>query len=367
MFKRLALMLIAVALVVGGIAAVKMRQIAAMKAMFSAAPPAVAVVPTQVTAERWPRALAAVGSFAPVQGVDVTTEVAGQVSALHFESGQRVTKGEVLLSLDTSVDEAELAGLVAEQKLMQLQFERAARLLKEKTVAQQQYDDAAAKRDEAAALVEAKRAHLAKKTIRAPFTGVLGIRKVDVGQYLKEGAAIVPLQTLDPIYVDYALPERHFGTLKLGQEVAVTVQAYGGERFSGRITAFDPGLDPGTRNIRIRATLPNPDERLRPGMFADVSTLEGADADVLTVPTTAVTYTPYGNSVFVIKDEGGKLTVTRQQITTGETRAGRVAVTQGLAAGDRLVAVGHNKLRNGMSVKLATPAPAANATAGNAP
>lgn len=367
MFKRLMLMLLVVALAGGGIAAVKMRQITAMKAKFAAPPPAVAVVPAVVTAERWPRTLSAVGSFAPVQGVDVTTEVAGQVSALRFESGQRVNKGDILLALDASVDEAELAGLAADLKLSQLQYERAARLLKEKTMSQSQYDEATAKRDQAAALVEAKRAHIAKKTIRAPFSGVLGIRKVDVGQYLKEGAAIVPLQVLDPIYVDYALPERHFGVLKLGQQVDIGVQAYAGERFGGRITAFDPGLDTGTRNIRIRATLPNPDERLRPGMFADVRTSEGSDEDVLTIPTTAVTYTPYGDSVFVIAGEGEKLSVNRRQITTGETRHGRVAVTKGLDAGERVVAVGHNKLRNGMTVKLAAPPAEGEATAENTP
>lgn len=364
MFVRLVLMLVIVAAVGGGLFKLKMNQFAAMKAQFSVVPPPTEVTTAEVQKESWQRSLFAVGSFAAFEGIDVTTQVPGQIEAIHFDSGQHVQKGDVLVTLDTSVDVAELAALAAESKWADLQYERAAKLLKDRTFSQSQFDEAAARRDQANAVALAKRASIAKKTIRAPFSGTLGIRMVDVGQYLKEGASIVPLQRLSPIYLNYRLPERYFDALKLGQKVEVTVQAYPEEKFKGTVTAMDPGVDNGTRSIRLQATLENPDARLRPGMFAEVKTIQPTVDEVLTIPETAITYSPYGDSVFVVEGGGEALTVTRKQIEVGENRGQRVAVTNGLSLGERIVTVGQNKLRNGMPVKPVAAAATPGADAG---
>jgi membrane fusion protein (multidrug efflux system) len=211
---------------------------------------------------------------------------------------------------------------------------------------------------QAKAAVGAKLAVMAKKQIHAPFSGKLGIRQVDAGQLLAAGSAIVPLQTLDPIYVDFMLPERHLASLAPGQKLALTVQAYPGKTFSGQITAINPGIDAGTRSIKIRATLANTEQILRPGMFADVQILLKDKKLVLTLPDTAITYNPYGDSVFVVESGKQGLIVQLKQIVTGETRAGRVEIVKGLSADERVVSAGQVKLRNGMAVTLATkPAP----------
>jgi len=244
-----------------------------------------------------------------------------------------------------------------------VQYQRAQKLVRDRTMSQSQFDEAAANRDRLAATVDAQRARIAKKTIRAPFTGRLGIRRVDLGDYLVEGSSVVALQTLDPIFLDSAVPERYLPLLKVGQEIRLRAQAYGEEQFIGRITAFEPGVDPATRMIRVRAQLANQDERLRPGMFVEVEAVEDTTEAVLVIPETAITYSPYGNSVFIVTTEKKGTVVERRQIETGATREGAVAVVKGLAAGEHVVAVGQNKLRNGMAVSIveddSLPAPAA--------
>ena len=250
------------------------------------------------------------------------------------------------------VDRADLDGLIAEARLAEVEFRRGEELLANRNISQADYDRLVAQLAFARAKVAAKRAQLNKKTVRAPFGGLLGIRQVDVGEYLAAGARIVLLQTLDPIFVDYTLPERHINDLSPGLEVNVTVQGYPRNVFTGKISALNPGVDPGTRAIRIRATLANPVRLLRPGMFAQVKTRLGRHDRVLTLPRTAIIYAPYGDTVFTLRDKDGKTVVQRQQVVTGEARNGRVEIIEGLAEGDRVVASGQVKLRNDQAIQI---------------
>lgn len=345
-------MILVAGAIFGGLAFTKQRQFEEMSAKFSIPPPPTHVAVTSVMRKSWPRTIAGTGSLTAVQDAFVTNEVPGIVAALNFESGQTVSTGDPLVTLESSVDAAVLGGLIAELRLAEVQFERAVKLVRDRTLSQSQFDEAAAKRDRAAADVGAQQAQIAKKTIRAPFSGTLGIRRVDLGDYLTAGASIVALQTLDPIFLDSAIPERFIPLLKVGQEVGARVQAYGDERFSGRLVAIEPGVDTATRMIRVRAELSNPEQRLRPGMFVEVEAVEDTTEEVNVVPATAITYSPYGNSVFIVVTGDGAPTVERRQIETGATRDGEVAVSKGLQADEKVVAVGQNKLRNGMRVEI---------------
>jgi len=308
------------------------------------------VAAADVQAETWQPYLAAVGSLVAIQGILVTTEVAGNVSAIHFESGQPVEAGTLLLEIDDSVEQAELEGLVAERRLADLQFKRREGLLKSKTISHSDVDEARLRLENATAQLAAKQAVIAKKRIEAPFSGWLGIRQVDLGEYLQPGAAIVPLEALVPIYVDYSLPERHFDQISVDQVVEIEVQAFPGEIFTGQISALNPGVDPGTRSLQIRATLENTQARLHPGMFADVRTVLPQRPAILTLPQTAITYNPYGDSVFVIQEDESGPRVQRRQVETGGVRNGRVEIVQGLQAGDQVVSAGQVKLRNDQAV-----------------
>ncbi len=351
MIKRLAILLLVLLLVFGGIFGLKFYQLRQMAGKMGAPPPAT-VASTTVQSEVWPQYLRAVGTLVANQGVFVTNEVVGQVSRIGFESGAKVKRGQLLLELDSSVDQAELNGLLAEQKLAELQLERMTRLLRDHTVSQADYDEARARVDSNEARLAAKRAVTEKKQIRAPFSGQLGIRLVDLGEYLAPGARIVELQAVDPIHVDFALPERHFSLLATGQTVTIAVQSYPGKVFTGKIAAINPAVDVGSRTLRLRATLSNPDGVLRPGMFAEVRTLLPAQEQVLTLPRTAITYNPYGDAVFVIIEQDQRPTVQQRQVQTGEEREGRVVIVSGLTAGEQVVSAGQVKLRNGMPVQI---------------
>jgi membrane fusion protein (multidrug efflux system) len=351
MWKRLFLVLFLLAVVLGGIFGWKFYQMQQQMAGQAGPPPPVVAV-SQVKRETWPEYLKAVGSLTAVSGIAVTNEVSGQVSRIHFESGQAVQSGDVLIELDATVDLAELDGLVAAQHLAQLKMDRVSRLISERSVSQAELDEAKGALDNTTAQVVAKRALIAKKTIRAPFSGVLGIRQVDLGEYLAPGSPIVPLDALDPVYADFSLPERYLARVAVGQEIRVEAQAYPGEAFSGHIEALDPGVDKGTRSLRLRAVLTNGDQRLRPGMFAEVRVVMPTPQEVLTLPATAIVYNPYGDSVFVIQDGEGGSVVQRRQIETGEVRDGRVAILQGLSEGDRAVSAGQMKLRNDLPVTI---------------
>jgi len=350
MTKRMLLVLLALGLVLGAMFGWKFYQAQKMAVMASMPQPPVTVAATEVQVETWQYYLAAVGSLVATQGILVTTEVAGNVSAIHFESGQQVEAGALLLEIDESVEQAELEGLVAERRLADLQFKRREGLLKSKTISHSDVDEARLRLENATAQLAAKQAVIAKKHITAAFGGWLGIRQVDLGEYLQPGTAIVPLEALTPIHVDFALPERHLDQISVGQAVEIEVQAFPAEVFTGRIAALNPGIDPGTRSLQIRATLENQQARLRPGMFAEVRTVLPPRPSVLTLPQTAITYNPYGDSVFVIQEGESGPRVQRRQIETGAVRKGRVEIVRGLQAGEQVVIAGQVKLRNDQAV-----------------
>jgi membrane fusion protein (multidrug efflux system) len=352
MTKRMVLVMLALGLVFGAMFGWKSYQAQKMAALASLPPPPATVAAADVQTEAWQPYLAAVGSLVATQGILVTTEVAGKVSEIRFESGQPVEAGTMLLQIDDSVDQAELAGIVAERRLAELQYKRRKELLGNKTISQSDVDEARLRLENATAQLAAKQAIIAKKRITAPFSGWLGIRQVDQGEYIQPGVAIVPLESLDPIYVDFSLPERHLDQLSVGQLVEIAVQAFPGESFTGRISAMNPGIDPGTRSQRLRATLENPRDRLHPGMFAEVRTLLPQRPAVLTLPQTAITYNPYGDSVFVIQQDDSGTRVQRRQVETGGVRNGRVEIVQGLQAGERVVIAGQVKLRNDQPVNV---------------
>jgi membrane fusion protein (multidrug efflux system) len=351
MFKRLVVVLVLLALLFGGVFWFKQRQFQQMAAMFGPPPPAV-VTATKVTAQDWHPRLDAVGTVTAIQGINLANEVPGVVRDIAFASGQKVAAGDVLLHLDDAVDQAELRGLQAELALAKLKYQRAARLIKQRSVSQSDYDTARAELSNAQALVASKQAVIEKKVIRAPFDGEIGLRAVSLGQYLPAGSTIAPLAKLDPVYVDFSLPERHLPVVAVGQQVQVKVDAHRDRAFAGKLAAIDPDVDASTRQLRLRASLPNPGGLLRPGMFARVALDLGRSEPVLTLPRVAITYAPYGDAVFVITEQDGKQIAQQRQVKTGAVIGDRVVVEQGLKAGEQVVLTGQVKLRNGAPVKI---------------
>ena len=315
-----------------------------------------------VKADSWENALTAVGTLNAVQGVNVSAELPGKVVSIAFESGTTVKKGALLISQDTSSEEAQLPGAEAQTKLTKTILDRDAKMLDKKIISQSEYDTALANYDQARAQAANIRATIAKKTIHAPFGGRLGIRQANLGQILREGDPIVTLQTLDPIYADFTFPQQQISRLRPGLGVRVTSDALQGVTMEGRIKAINPLVDADTRNIKVQATLANRGEKLRPGMFVNVTVGLPVRLQVLALPATAVLYAPYGDSVFVVTEDkehkGGK-TIRQQFIRLGEKRGDFVAAVSGLKEGEEIVSTGVFKLRNGQSVvvdnKLAPP------------
>lgn len=355
MKKRVILALFGLLLVVGIIAGVKTLQIKKMIAQGSQfVPPPETVTAIVAETTHWTSTLQAVGSLEAVQGVTVSAEVPGKVVSIEFEAGQGVTKGATLLQLDASSELAQLPGLDAEVALAKANLERFTRLLAEKIISKAEYDAAVAGESQARAQAANLRAIIAKKTIKAPFSGRLGIRLVNLGQILREGDPIVSLQAPDPMYVNFQLPQGDLPQLQVGLPVRVEVDA-AGQSLEGRITAINPEVDSATRNIRIQGTLSNPQGVLRSGMFASVSVVLPGSSEVLVVPATSVLYAPYSDSVFVIepKDPGQPESglVLRQQFVRIERKKGDfVALASGLKEGERVVSTGVFKLRNGQAV-----------------
>ena len=352
MFLRFFLVLLVLAGLVGGLAYMKYGQIQRDIAMFSQPMPAPVVDAVEVRADRFEPTLEAVGTVAAVQGVEVSNEVAGVVTEIRFESGDQVKAGQVLVILDDSVDRADLEGLRAAEKLAEIKLNRNTTLLRDRAVSRGDVDEATAQLDQARALVKAKQATIDKKTIRAPFAGQLGIRQADLGEFLPEGSPIVPLQSLDPVYVDFSLPERHLSALGEGQAVRVLVAAYPERVFEGEIQAISPAIDTSTRNLKLRARLENPDLALRPGMFARVSALLPVEEQVLTLPREAISFNTYGDSVFLIAEQDGTTKVQRRQVKTGAVIGEAVVIEDGLALGERVVLAGQVKLMNGQEVQI---------------
>lgn len=356
MTKRILFALFGLLLVValiGGIKALQIRKMIAQGSQFVPPPETVTTAVAETAA--WGQTLQAVGSLDAVQGVTVAAEVPGKIVAINFEAGRSVAKGAVLLQLDASTELAQLPGAEAETVLAKNNLQRFTTLLEQKIISKAEYDSAVAGYRQALSQADSLRAIIAKKTVRAPFAGRLGIRQVNLGQILREGDPIVSLQAPDPLFVNFQLPQSDLPQLQLGLPAKVTLDAAAGETFEGRITAINPEVDSATRNIRIQATLNNPQGLLRPGMFVNVSVVLPGQSEVLVIPATAVLYAPYSDSVFVVapkesaKADSGL--VLRQQFVRIERKRGDfVAISSGLKPGETVASTGVFKLRNGQAV-----------------
>lgn len=354
MKKPVILAILGIIVAVGLLAGIKALQIGTLvERGKSFVPPAETVTAYTVTPLSWAAETTAIGSLSAVLGVTLAAEASGKVVEISFQPGQRVKAGDLLLRQDSAVEEAQLAAAQAAEALTAAQLDRHRALVADRAVAPAEFDAARADHDRAVARIAELRALIARKTLRAPFAGTLGIRLVNLGQTLREGDAIVSLQALDPLFVDFALPQQHLARLATGRGLTVTTDAFPGENFSGRLTALAAEVDQATRNIRLQGTVANPGERLRPGLFARVTVPLGAAVEVLAIPATAVAYAPYGDSVFVIvPGDGDKKTAKQQTVRLGEKRGDFVAVLSGVKAGDTLVSTGAFKLRDGQAVTV---------------
>ncbi len=362
MAKRMILMILFLAVLFGGIFGWKAIQGYYMGQYFATMkPPPETVSSAKATQQTWQATLSAVGSLRAVNGVDVSAEVDGMVKTVKLSSGQQVRAGDLLVQLDDEADRAELEGLVASRKLAELSLRRERSLAKRNLGSEADLDTARTKLDEARAQVQFKQVMLAKKAIRAPFDGELGIRKVDVGEYLSAGKAIASLQALDPLYAEFSVPEQELGRLREGQAVSVTVDAYPDQEFPGAITALDSRVDDQTRSVRLQATLQNPKRLLRPGMFANVKIHLGVEQSAAAVPRTAVSYSLYGNFVYLVQDAGKNAKgqparkAVQRFVVTGEDLGDLVAVLKGVSPGDEVVTAGQLKLHDGSEVIVKRP------------
>jgi membrane fusion protein (multidrug efflux system) len=358
MTKRMIIVIAGLVVVFGGVLgwnALKGHFIA--EAMAKMANPAQTVSAMKAPLLTWQPTLHAVGSLRAVQGVDVTTEIGGLVADIKFKSGEHVKAGDLLVQLDVSADKAKLQGLEAAAKLAEINYKRDKTLIDKRAISQSQLEQDKSKLDSAKADVVQQKAMIAKKTIRAPFTGELGVRQVDLGQYVAPGTTIVTLQNLQPVYIDFTLPQQDINDVHRGQSVTVTVNAYPGVEFRGEINAIDPKVDPQTRNFNLQATIPNNEERLRPGMFAEVNVALPQHPQHVTLPQTAISYNPYGDFVYIVKEVKGKdgkatMTVHQQFVQTGDTRGDQVAILKGVTAGEMVVTAGQLKLHEGTPVVI---------------
>ncbi len=339
------------------LAGIKVLQIVTM---VSAKPPmpVETVTSALVKEEDWAPVLSSVGSVSAVQGAIVSTELGGTVSEVGFESGAVAKKGDVLLRLDTSSEQAQLRTAEADLQLARADLERSRGLAVRKVISKAELDSAESKFKQKEGSVDNMRAMIGKKEVRAPFDGQLGIRQVNVGQMINAGQLVVPLQALDPVYVDFALPQQHLAKLSPGIEARLHTDALSGREFVGKLTAINPNVDPITRNVQVQATLENPDHVLRPGMFAKVEVVLPEKHKALVIPGSAISYAPYGDSVFVIEKKkdpkSGKesQTIRQQFVRVGEARGDFVSINNGLKAGETVVGTGVFKLRNGMAVTI---------------
>ncbi len=357
MKKRMFLMLVTVAALIGVLGAVKLKQVKtaiAQQASFQPPPEAVTTIVTRQ--ERWAASLSAIGSVAAVRGVSVAADLPGVVESIAFDSGQAVKEGDVLVRLDTRQERAQLAAAEAQRDLARANLERARGLKEEQILAQSDYDKAEAEAKQAEAAVGEIRAAIGRKTILAPFSGILGIRQANLGQYLAAGTPIVSLQSVDPIYVNFSLPQQQVARLRQGTEVHVGFENAPAE-IRGKVTAVDSVADEMTRTVQVQATIRNAGGRLRPGMFVQTSVSLGTADTVVTLPASAVAYAPYGDSVFVVStlkapNGSGYQGVVQRFVTLGGARGDQVAVLSGLQPGEEVVTSGVFKLRNGAAVQV---------------
>ncbi len=360
MTKRMIIMLVCVGLLFGGIFGYKafVGQMIA-KAMSAQQAPPVTVSTTTAQMTAWQPELKAVGTVRAARGVDVTTEIAGLVRTVYFQSGDNVQAGQVLVQLNADADKALLHSLQAEAELARTTFERDKQQFAVKAISQATLDVAQADLKSKLAQVAQQAADVEKKTIRAPFSGRIGISTIDPGRYLNPGEQIVTLQSFDSVYVDFLLPQQDAAQIALGQAVSVVTNTHPDRTFEGTITAIDPKVDPQTRNIQVEATLPNPKHDLLPGMFAAVQVQAGQVQHFITLPQTAVTYNPYGETVFVVEKKPSgpqgapeQLIAKQTFVTPGATRGDQVAIADGLKEGDTVVTSGQLKLKSGSPVTV---------------
>jgi membrane fusion protein, multidrug efflux system len=358
MAKRMFLMLGAVLLVLSSLGFVKFRQIrSAVQAGAAFQPPPEAVTSIIARQEQWPATMTVIGTMEAVHGVVVSADLPGTVDRINFNSGETVHAGDVLVELDTRQERAQLAALEAQRDLARVNYGRIQQLTNEGVLSRQEYDQATAQQKQTEANVGEIKATIERKTIRAPFSGVLGIRKANLGQYLAAGNAIVPLQALNPIYVDFGVPQQEAGKVRVGSTVRLTSEDVVGRVFRARVNALDSVVNEGTRNIQVQATLSNPDGKLKPGMFVQVELGVGANRQAITLPASAISYAPYGDSVFIITDlkdpKGHTYRGVRQQfVKIAASRGDQVAIISGVNPGDEVVTSGVFKLRNGGAVQV---------------
>ncbi|SRR6056297_894237 len=350
---RIVAVVVLLAVVLGALFGGRFWQIRQQIEQMSQPPPPTPVEVVDSMVREWPQSLEAIGSLRAVNGVEVSNEIAGVVETVEFESGQRVEAGDVLVRLDAETDEAALETRQADARLALQQFRRFENLIEQDAVSQSEFDEARATYEAAEARVHEQQALLDKKTIRAPFSGVLGLRGADLGQFIAVGTPIVGINMLDPIQVDFTLAERDFPRIAVGDRIEVEVAAYPGERFVGEVIALDSSVVPESRTFRVRARLSNPELRLRPGMFANVHAFRGRQDRVVAVPRTAISYNTYGDFVYAVVEGDDGLVVERRTVRTGRVRDGEVEIADGLDAGTRIVATALLRLRNGERVRIA--------------
>lgn len=317
-------------------------------------PPPVTVSTGEATTQSWQPQVTAVGSLAAVRGVDVSAEVAGMVKEIGFRPGDSVKQGDLLVQMDDSAEQAEIPGLRARARQTEQNLKRAQELRKQGLTAQEALDTAQSEYDQARSTLRAREVTIEKKAIRAPFAGKLGIRQVNVGEYLQPGTPIVTLQQLDPLYVNFTLPQQQLGRVEPGQSLELTADAFGDAAFSGKLIAVSPKVDASSRNFAVQGEIPNADGRLRPGMFVEISVESGAAEAHVTVPRTAISYSLYGDSVYVVmQPKDGDMPVAKERfVRTGEERDGRVAILEGIEAGETVVTAGQLKLRDGARLNI---------------
>lgn len=358
MAKRMLFMLVVAAAIIAALGYFKLRQVqAAVKAGSSFQPPPAAVTTIVAKQETWPSTLSVVGTMAAIHGVTVSADLPGTVEQIKFDSGKWVQAGEVLVELDTRQERAQLAAMEAQRDLTKINYTRMQQLVNEGVISRMDYDKAMAEQKQADANAAEVRATIARKTIRAPFSGELGIRQVNLGQYLAAGNPIVPLQSLSPIYLNFGVPQQVIGYVQVGHSVSITSDALPGLQFTGRVTAIDSIVDQATRNVQVQATLANPGGKLRPGMFVQVEVGVGAKRSVLPLPASAISYAPFGDSVFIVTDvkgpDGQTYRGVRQQfVKIDGARGDQVGVVSGINPGDEVVTSGVFKLRNGGAVAI---------------
>lgn len=358
MAKRMILMLVVMLGLLSSLGFYKFRQISsAVQAASHFQPPPEAVTSITAHQEVWPATMGVIGTMEAVHGVTVSADLPGTVDKILFESGQYVHEGDTLVELDTRQERAQLAALEAQRDLARTNYARMKQLLDAGVISRADFDAAVAQQKQTEANVAETKAIIERKTIHAPFSGILGIRKVNLGQYLAAGNAIVPLQSLDPIYVDFGVPQQDAAQVRRGGVLHVTSDELGGKQFPGRVTALDSIVDETTRNVQVQATLSNPGGKLKPGMFVQVQLGFGQSRTVISLPASAISYAPYGDSVFVITDlkdpKGNSYRGVRQQfVKVDGSRGDQVAVVSGLKPGDEVVTSGVFKLRNGAAVKI---------------